>query len=208
MTEQQKEAKRARERARYAAYAEHIKAQRRAWRAAHPEQAKARHRAWRKLHPGYDNAWYKAHPEGARERARRQHTNNPEEHRKRCRQWRAAHPGYVAAWHRARKKVDVGFRLSCALRSRLCKALKSRGLRKTTATMKLAGCSLNFLRNFLEAQFQPGMSWENYGAWHIDHLRPCAAFDLRDPAQQKECFHFSNLQPLWATENWKKNDKY
>jgi len=74
--------------------------------------------------------------------------------------------------------------------------------------MKLAGCSLNFLRNFLEAQFQPGMSWENYGAWHIDHLRPCAAFDLRDPAQQKECFHFSNLQPLWATENWKKNDKY
>jgi hypothetical protein len=52
------------------------------------------------------------------------------------------------------------------------------------------------------------MTWENYGpVWHVDHIRPCASFDLTDPAQQRECFHFSNLQPLFAAENLAKGDK-
>lgn len=54
------------------------------------------------------------------------------------------------------------------------------------------------------------MSWENYGfyGWHIDHIKPCSKFDLTDPKQQEQCFHYSNLQPLWAIENFKKSDKY
>jgi hypothetical protein len=51
------------------------------------------------------------------------------------------------------------------------------------------------------------MSWENHGEWHIDHIRPCAAFDLTLAAEQKVCFHYSNLQPLWAEENMKKSAK-
>lgn len=53
------------------------------------------------------------------------------------------------------------------------------------------------------------MTWENHGmrGWHIDHKRPCSSFDLSDPAQQCACFHFSNLQPLWATENLRKGDR-
>lgn len=51
------------------------------------------------------------------------------------------------------------------------------------------------------------MTWENYGEWHIDHIKPCASFDLNDPEQQKLCFHYTNLQPMWAKENQKKADK-
>jgi hypothetical protein len=62
---------------------------------------------------------------------------------------------------------------------------------------------------YLQGQFRPGMTWENYGpVWHIDHIRPCASFDSTDPEQQKICFHWMNLQPLFAAENCAKKDKY
>jgi hypothetical protein len=52
------------------------------------------------------------------------------------------------------------------------------------------------------------MNWDNYGfyGWHIDHIRPCASFDLSKPSEQRKCFNYTNLQPLWATENWGKRD--
>ena len=52
------------------------------------------------------------------------------------------------------------------------------------------------------------MSWDNYGKWHIDHVRPCSSFDLTDAKQQEECFHYTNLQPLWAAENLQKGSKW
>jgi hypothetical protein len=52
------------------------------------------------------------------------------------------------------------------------------------------------------------MTWENRSKWHVDHIRPCASFNLFDPAQQAACFHFSNLQPLWAADNIRKSDKW
>jgi hypothetical protein len=53
------------------------------------------------------------------------------------------------------------------------------------------------------------MSWENYGyrGWHLDHINPCAAFDLTIPEQQKRCFHYTNLQPMWWKQNIAKKDK-
>lgn len=76
--------------------------------------------------------------------------------------------------------------------------------------MEMLGCSVEDLKTKLEAQFQSGMSWDNYGrtGWHIDHIRPCASFDLSDPMQQAECFHYTNLQPLWALDNMKKGSTY
>jgi hypothetical protein len=53
------------------------------------------------------------------------------------------------------------------------------------------------------------MSWENHGEWHIDHIRPCASFsDLTQLEQQKQCCHYTNLQPLWAIDNILKSDKW
>ena len=105
-----------------------------------------------------------------------------------------------------RRKSDPNFKIKLNLRNRLYYALK--GQNKSASTLELLGCSIEHLREHLESQFQEGMTFENYGDWHIDHIRPCASFDLKDPKQQKECFHYTNLQPLWASENLSKGAKY
>ena len=74
--------------------------------------------------------------------------------------------------------------------------------------MELIGGSVLELMRHLEAMFKSGMSWDNYGKWHIDHIRPCASFDLTEPGQQMLCFNWKNLQPLWAVENLVKSSKY
>ena len=78
---------------------------------------------------------------------------------------------------------------------------------KTGRTKELLGCTIDELLLHLESQFTDGMSWDNRHLWQIDHIRPCASFDLTDPEQQKECFHYTNLQPLWAKDNLSKSDR-
>lgn len=102
--------------------------------------------------------------------------------------------------------TNPNFRLASLLRSRLNRALE--GKFKSGKTLDLLGCSIGDLRAHLENQFAEGMSWDNQGEWHIDHKRPCSSFDLTDPEQQKECCHFSNLQPLWAIDNLIKSNHH
>jgi hypothetical protein len=81
---------------------------------------------------------------------------------------------------------------------------------KKIKTLELVGCTVPELRQHLEAQFTEGMTWDSYGrhGWHVDHIRPCASFDLTDPEQQRQCFHYTNLQPLWAVDNIRKGAKW
>lgn len=99
---------------------------------------------------------------------------------------------------------DVGFRITKNLRGRIYVALK-RGI-KSKPTMELLGCTIDEFKKYFESLFTEGMDWERYmeGGIHIDHKIPCAKFDLTDPEQQKICFHYTNLQPLWALDNLKK----
>lgn len=94
-----------------------------------------------------------------------------------------------------------------SMRARLWLALK--GKNKTSTTLDLIGCDTEELRRHLESQFTKGMNWNNYGinGWHVDHIEPCASFDLTDEDQQKKCFHYTNLQPLWAKDNLRKSNK-
>lgn len=105
---------------------------------------------------------------------------------------------------RVRYHTDLNFRLRCLLRGRLHGALR-RG-RKSSNTMDLLGCSIERFRTHLEQQFTGDMTWERLrvGDIHIDHIKPCVAFDLSDPEQQRICFHYTNLQPLWAIDNRRK----
>lgn len=98
-----------------------------------------------------------------------------------------------------RYKNDVSYRLESIIRRRILGALQNN--RKSTKSAELLGCSINELKRHLESKFKKGMSWSNHGKWHIDHIQPCASFDLVRPEQQKKCFNYSNLQPLWALEN-------
>lgn len=96
-------------------------------------------------------------------------------------------------------------RIACSLRIRVRQALKK--LPKLAKTEELLGCSFEFLKEYLTKLFLPSMTWDNYGEWHIDHIKPCASFDMIDPNQQRECFHYTNLQPLWAKDNLSKGSK-
>jgi len=83
-----------------------------------------------------------------------------------------------------------------------------KGNKKHDSSMNLLGCSPDFFKKHIESNFTEGMTWENYGVkgWHIDHILPCASYDLSSLEQQKMCFHYSNLQPLWWYDNIKKSD--
>ena len=74
---------------------------------------------------------------------------------------------------------------------------------------KLLGCTVEECKSYLESKFKQGMTWDNYGyrTWHVDHIIPYSAFNFTDEEQVKRCFHYTNLQPLWAEENYKKRDK-
>jgi hypothetical protein len=114
--------------------------------------------------------------------------------------------GRSNARYRERYRADINFRLRHALRSRLCLALRQGKPREESVTT-LIGCSIDELRLHLERLFKSKMTWENHGQWHIDHIIPCSDFDLTDLQARKLCFHFLNLQPLWATENIRKGGR-
>lgn len=110
-------------------------------------------------------------------------------------------------WARLARKENPFFRMVHRIRSQINRALNRK--RKAAPTFVLVGCSLPRLVAHLELKFRPGMTWGNRGvSWQIDHIRPIASFDLSDPKQQKECFHFSNLQPLFNRENLIKGSSY
>ncbi len=111
-------------------------------------------------------------------------------------------------YEKNRKLTDAEFKLVKTLRSRLNNVLKRQNCKKNNTTIELLGCSVSFLKGYLASKFKEGMTWENHGEWHIDHIKPCASFNLIDEEEQKKCFHYTNLQPLWAFENLSKGCKY
>jgi hypothetical protein len=117
---------------------------------------------------------------------------------------------YRRQWQANRMAVDPSFRLRSNLASLINTAIRKQFGAKASRTNTLIGCTITQLRQHLEAQFTDGMSWENYGrnGWHIDHIRPCASFDLTDAEHQRQCFHYTNLQPLWAADNIRKGAKW
>lgn len=111
--------------------------------------------------------------------------------------------------HKNKYENDLQYKLRHLLRRRVGKVFKKNKIIKSENTLNLLGCSLDELKKHIESQFKEGMTWENHGlyGWHLDHIIPCSAFDLTDPEQQKKCFNYKNLQPLWAKDNLLKGSK-
>ena len=97
-------------------------------------------------------------------------------------------------------RVRLRARITTALR----KYPKDQRDRLPKSVRKLLGCTASELVKYLESKFLPGMSWENRKLWHMDHIRPLASFDLSDVEQQHVAFHYTNVQPLWAIDNFRK----
>lgn len=104
---------------------------------------------------------------------------------------------------------NINFRISVTTRARINKALKRSFAVKSNKSSNLLGCSIEELKIHLESLFTEGMSWLNYGyyGWHIDHIMPCSKFNLLCPKEQRKCFHYTNLQPLWMKDNISKCNK-
>lgn len=165
-----------------------------AWRAKNPDRVRTdAKREWARdyRHKNKDKvaAWTKAHQEKFK--------NDPEYIAKR----RAYHNNYV----KEKCKRDPVFRMMRSFRCRLS-IFVTRPYRDSGMN-DLIGCTGHELRAHIEKLWKPGMSWDNYEkfGWHVDHVKPLAAFNLADPEQLKQAWHFTNLQPLWWHENLSKN---
>lgn len=192
LTEAQKEAQRQKTRRYRERHRERLLAE------MQTEQFRAKHRA-------INQAYYQRNREQLlpkkRMRAAAWHEENRERAREYARNRKREHPEKITQRYHStehRRKVSL-------LRSSLYQALKRPNVHwgPTSPIGALVGCTKPELRGHIEDQFMPGMTWENHkrGGFEIDHIRPCATFDLSDPAQQRACFHFTNLRPIWCADN-------
>ena len=168
---------------------------------------------------------YKKRPEVVARRIeldRNRYKNDPAYREKRLKQnrdRRKKDPAKIKArlYDNFKKQTDVNYKLKKLLRSRVGMAIRRLKcldveVNKCSKTIDLLGCSVSDLKIYLENLFMVGMSWDNHGfgddKWHIDHIKPCILFDLTQESEQRKCFHYTNLQPLWQKDNLSKGDSY
>lgn len=154
---------------------------------------------------------YNALPENKarRKNAQRLRYQQDPDYRKKVREYQKSYRNSTSGRERSRNQIDNYLKdpknkIRHRLRTRMYHLLK--GIRKAANSEELIGCSASELKTYLEGLFQEGMTWDNYGrnGWHVDHIKPCALFDLTNPKEQRKCFHFTNLQPLWEHDNLSK----
>jgi hypothetical protein len=151
-------------------------------------------------------------PEKTKARRKKDYLRNKDRYIAKAKEWvdnnKDKRRDIVNAYHE-RHKDEPEYKILQALRTRLYNAVSLKKNIRSETTKVLLGCSVENLKKHLETQFTKGMTWENFGndGWHIDHIIPCAFFDLTKPSHQKICFNYQNLQPLWAKDNLSKRDK-
>ena len=114
-------------------------------------------------------------------------------------EWRTKNKNKKNKYQRERRKTDPLFKMKTNLRSRTSTAFKSSRWGKNSSNKEMLGCSFETAKKHLERQFTKGMSWDNQGEWHIDHIIPLASATT-EKELIKLC-HYTNLQPLWAEDN-------
>ena len=204
-------------RAYYWANREKELARTRAYQLAHKDELKAKKALYlianREADLERKKQYGKSHAEQLNAARKKYDKENREKIRQQRRSYWAKHREARNAHTRTRYATDSQFKLSIRLRNSLKDALKNHtktGLdNKKNSVMLLLGCSLAELKTHIETQWLLNMTWDNWttDGWHIDHIIPCDAFDLTDPIQQQQCFHYTNLQPLWWLDNLKKSNK-
>lgn len=117
---------------------------------------------------------------------------------------------YKAKWSSERAKIDPEFAMLLVMRkfvARMMERIASKRQQSERTTEILGYTPAEFVAH-MEPLFKPGMTWNNHGEWHVDHIRPLSTFDLTNPEQRRLANSLQNLQPLWADENLKKSDRW
>jgi len=196
---------------------EKIKARNKAYREKNKEKFLAKGREYYQANKDKVNAKMNEYLKTYRElnkdktnKRQRERYKNDSEYRAKCLQANKNRKEKIREYYKNKRKNDPVFRFKNSLRVHICTAIRknrvSKNASKKSYTLQLLGCSWQDAKQHIEKQWISGMSWENYGEWHIDHITPVETFNLIDIEQQKKCFHYTNLRPLWAVDNYAKND--
>lgn len=108
-------------------------------------------------------------------------------------------------WQKEKKKTNDSYRFICNTRALIHITIKNQGYKKNTKASKILGCDWEVFKTYIERKFTEGMSWSNYGKWHLDHIYPISKATSYEMAL--ELNHYTNFQPLWAFDNYSKNNK-
>lgn len=155
----------------------------------------------------YQKLYYADNLELKKEYSSKYWVENKERLKSNINNWKKNNPNYYKDYMKKRYHSDLEFKIISNLRSRFYHAIK--GNTKSDSSLTLIGCSIKFLQFHIWTQFDKNMNWENHGSyWELDHIKPCALFDLSIKDEQKKCFHYTNLQPLKWEENRIKGKKY
>lgn len=116
---------------------------------------------------------------------------------------------YAKSYRKKRYATDPCFKLRNIISTKVGKEMKKYLTTKKETSLNYLGCSMKKLKKHLESKFDTNMTWDNWSTygWHIDHIIPISSFDLTKEEEQKKCFHYTNLQPLWAKDNIAKGNK-
>ena len=191
---------------------EELRARQKVYEKANKEKRTAQHKAWREANKEKNRSYNKAYREANKEKLSAQEKSYREATKERKSLYLKAynqinkekHNAQARARHIKRVKSDPLYHTKVKLRSAVRTAFKRIGQNKPADTLTLLGCTWEEAKAHFESLFREGMSWENHGSWHIDHIRPVASFG---PDELDQMNHISNLQPLWADENQTKGSR-
>ena len=157
---------------------------------------------WREKNKDYmsekSKNWYEKNKEYRKEYYNKWRAENPEK-------WRESKRNY----ERTRKANDPLYKLIANFRTAIYQVLKENNIEKNGKYFEILGYTPEDLINHIESKFSEGMSWENYGDFHIDHITPISSFNIQEIGDNEfmRCWELENLQPMWADENIRKSNK-
>ena len=204
-----------RDRLYYKANSEKIKANVKKWCENNKEYVVKKHRAYFQKHKNkiknYMDNYFKKHREKIKKQKRQHYYDNQEKILEEQKLWRKNNIVEARKIRNKCKRTTPEQILIHRMRCRVYDYFKYNKSIKDVSTLELLGCDIKFLKQYIQKRFEKGMSWDNYGKWHIDHRIPINYFltkcNFNSLRIQKKCFNYKNLQPMWALDNLSKGTK-